>query len=84
MKRIAFYFLFALLLISCGQQPKTLSDLKSEYVTINDSVRVHYKIWNNPSGSEALCFVHGFGCDMNTWEKLRAFMKNLRHFQYTE
>ena len=71
MKRTVLYLLFALLLINCGNQPQTLSELKSEYVTIDDSIRVHYKIWNELSGADAktICFVHGFGCDMNTWEK---------------
>lgn len=61
--------LLVLLFVSCGQQPQTLSDVKSEYVTIDDSIRVHFKIWNESAGAETLCFVHGFGCDMNTWEK---------------
>ena len=71
MKRIVLYLLFALLLVGCGKQSQTLSELKSEYVTIDDSIRVHYKIWNESVGSDAktICFVHGFGCDMNTWEK---------------
>lgn len=67
MKRTIFYLLFAVLLVSCGSQPQTLSELKSEYVTIDDSVRIHYKIYGQ--GKMTLCFVHGFGCDMNTWEK---------------
>lgn len=71
MKRTVFCLLFALLLISCRNQSQTLSELKSEYVTIDDSIRVHYKIWGKATGSDAktICFVHGFGCDMNTWEK---------------
>lgn len=61
----------ALLLFGCGQKPQTLDDVKSKYVTIDDGVNVHYKIWNNTSDADVktLCFVHGFGCDMNTWEK---------------
>ena len=71
MKRIVLFLLFALLLVGCGNQPQTLSELKSEYVTIDDSIRVHYKLWNesDDSDAKAVCFVHGFGCDMNTWEK---------------
>ena len=71
MKRTVSYLLFALLLISCSSLPQTLSELKSEYVTIDDSICVHYKIWGKATGSDAktICFVHGFGCDMNTWEK---------------
>ena len=71
MKRTVLYLLFALMLVGCGSQPQTLGELKSEYVTIDDSVRVHYKIWNESADAyaETICFVHGFGCDMNTWEK---------------
>lgn len=71
MKRTVLYLLFALLLVNCGQQPQTLSELKSEYVTIDDSIRIHYKIWSESAlpKVKTICFVHGFGCDMNTWEK---------------
>ena len=71
MKRTVLYLLFALLLVGCGSQPQTLSELKYEYITIDDSIRVHYKIWKKSADSDAktICFVHGFGCDMNTWEK---------------
>ena len=68
MKQVVLYLLFALLLVNCSQ-PQTLSELKSEYVTIDDSIRVHYKIMNSQADALAICFVHGFGCDMNTWEK---------------
>ena len=68
MKKTVLYLLFALLLTACCTQPQTLSDLKSEYVTIDDSIRVHYKILNSQA-DKTICFVHGFGCDMNTWEK---------------
>ena len=67
MKRTVLYLLFALLLVGCGSQPQTLSELESEYITIDDSIRVHYKIYGQ--GKTTFCFVHGFGCDMNTWEK---------------
>ena len=70
MKRTVFYLLYALLLLAgCGSQPQTLSELESQYVTIDDSIRVHYKIWNSQADAKTICFVHGFGCDMNTWEK---------------
>ena len=61
--------LSALLIVSCSQQPQTLDEVKSEYVTIDNSVKVHYKIWSPNTEAKTLCFIHGFGCDMNTWEK---------------
>ena len=62
MKRTVLYLLFALLLVGCGNQPQTLSELKSEYATINDSIHVHYKLWNVSADSEAktICFVIGW------------------------
>ena len=56
-------------MVSCGSQPQTLGELKSEYITIDDSIHVHYKIMNSQADAKIICFVHGFGCDMNTWEK---------------
>ena len=71
MKRAILYFVFALLLVGCSSQPQALREVKSEYVTIDDSIRVHYKIWNKTTNPDVktICFVHGFGCDMNTWVK---------------
>lgn len=71
MKRNILLLLVAILAFGCSHQPRTLDDVKSEFVTIDDSVKVHYKICNPSAEQEAktLCFVHGFGCDMNTWEK---------------
>ncbi len=60
-------FLLSVIQAGCGVKPETLSDLKPEYVTMDDSVRIHYKQWGN--GKKTVCFVHGFGCDTNTWEK---------------
>lgn len=70
-KHYLFILLTTLLMVACGHKPETLGEVKSEFVTIDDSVKVHYKIWNPAASPEAktLCFVHGFGCDMNTWEK---------------
>ncbi len=70
-KHCHFILLIALLMIGCGHRPENLGEVKSEFVTVDDSVKVHYKIWNKTAAPEAktICFVHGFGCDMNTWEK---------------
>lgn len=70
MKKLFLYLLFALMLVGCSTQPQSLSELKSEFVTIDDSIRVHYKIWHHRGDeTRTICFVHGFGCDLNTWEK---------------
>ena len=35
MKKVVLYLLLALLLMNCGSKPQTLSELNSEYVTID-------------------------------------------------
>lgn len=69
MKRIILLLLIGLLLFGCSHQPQTLNEVKSEFVIIDDSIRVHFKIWNHHPNAKTICFIHGFGCDMNTWEK---------------
>ena len=68
-KLLIILVLAALLMVGCSRQPQTLNEVKSEFVTIDDSINVHYKIWNPNAELKTLCFIHGFGCDMNTWEK---------------
>lgn len=43
-----------------------LQSLASQYVSFDDSVRVHYKTVGK--GPKTVLFVHGLGCDMNTWQ----------------
>ena len=62
-----FILLLAVILAGCSIKPEKLADIASEYETVNDSVRIHYKKYGD--GDKAICFVHGFGCDLNTWEK---------------
>ena len=52
---------------SCQQKYDSIESLPSQYVTIDDSIKVHYKQWGE--GPQTVMFVHGFGCDMNTWEE---------------
>lgn len=62
-----FILLLAVILAGCSIKPEKLADIASEYATVNDSVRIHYKRYGD--GDKTICFVHGFGCDLNTWEK---------------
>lgn len=50
----------------CNQLPDSIEALPSQYVTLDDSIKIHYKQWGE--GTRTVMFVHGFGCDMNTWE----------------
>jgi len=61
----------ALLLASCHREPATLAEAESHYM-VQDDIRIHYKTCGQ--GPQTVVFVHGLGCDLNTWEaQYRAF-----------
>ena len=70
MKKISIFFIVLLLVLmaSCQteKRPENLGELTSQYITMDDSIRIHYKVYGE--GERTLCFVHGFGCDLQTWE----------------
>ena len=76
MKKLLIIFV-ALIIFSCNHQPQTLNEVKSEFVTIDDSINIHYKIWNPTAEAQTICFIHGFGCDMNTWENQFEAFRNV-------
>ncbi len=45
--------LITLLMVGCGRMPETLGEVKSEYFTVDDSIKVHYKIWHQDATPEA-------------------------------
>lgn len=49
----------------CPKTPASIKDLPSRFARM-DSINIHYKEFG--SGENAVVFVHGFGCDMNSWE----------------
>lgn len=80
MKRFSILYLgfvvAAIVSLSCNAcsspAPQHISDLPSQFITIADSVSIHYKVWDNNEPDvpkQTICFVHGFGCDVNTWDK---------------
>ncbi len=66
-KKVYVFLLLSVMVAGCSMRPERLDDLASEYVTIDDSVSIHYKTWGK--GKKTICFVHGFGCDINTWKE---------------
>jgi pimeloyl-ACP methyl ester carboxylesterase len=57
--------LLALLLCACSN-PQTLEQTESKFVTA-DGVKIHYKTAGK--GGQCIVFVHGFGCDVNSWSE---------------
>ena len=65
-----------LLFIILFHDADRISALRSEYVNI-DSCRVHYKV--SGDGPATIVYIHGFGCDMNTWDcQYKAFRRDFR------
>jgi pimeloyl-ACP methyl ester carboxylesterase len=61
---------------SCDLSDKTLDSVSSSYVTLNDS-KVHYKEYGQ--GEKSLIFIHGWGCDLNTWKYQFDYFKDNYH-----
>ena len=66
-EKVCLLLLISMFLTGCCVKPEKLGDIESAYATVNGDVRVHYKSYGD--GDKTICFVHGFGCDLNTWEK---------------
>lgn len=58
--------LLLLVATGCHELPQSIDALPSQYVTLDDSIQIHYKTWGK--GQKTVMFVHGFGCNMNAWE----------------
>lgn len=55
------------------KSPEAVRDLPSKYVKYGN-VKIHYKEYGK--GKYNLVFVHGWGCDVNTWDKQLAYFGN--------
>ncbi|MCQ2148553.1 MAG: alpha/beta hydrolase [Bacteroidales bacterium] len=73
MKKL-FYLAAIGLLSACQSLPYDITNLKSQFVSLNDNTSIHYKEYGN--GSQSIVFVHGFGCDVNAWESQFDAFKN--------
>jgi pimeloyl-ACP methyl ester carboxylesterase len=78
-KNVIFKILTVILFLfitSCELNEKTLDSVSSSYITLNDS-KVHYKEYGQ--GEKSLIFIHGWGCDLNTWKYQFDYFKDKYH-----
>lgn len=70
------YFICFLLLLftACGNNPLSLEQAESKFVTDTTGLRIHYKTAG--SGEQTLVFVHGFGCDINAWQHQYGYFRD--------
>lgn len=67
---IAFVILCSPLLGCTSFSPIT----KSGFISINDSTKIYYE--QDGIASEAIVFIHGFGCDVNAWKAQTSFFSS--------
>ncbi|MGC6284884.1 MAG: alpha/beta fold hydrolase [Polaribacter sp.] len=65
-----------LFITSCDLSEKNLASVSSGYISVNDS-KVHYKEYGQ--GEKTLIFIHGWGCDLNTWKYQFDYFKDKYH-----
>lgn len=53
----------------CVKKSVALDEVKSRYATMECGVRIHYKEVGDSQDSLCILFVHGFGCDLNSWRE---------------
>jgi pimeloyl-ACP methyl ester carboxylesterase len=73
--KISFLILF-LYFTACDLGEKPLENVSSSYLTFHDA-KVHYKEYGQ--GEKSLVFIHGWGCDLNTWKYQFDYFKDTYH-----
>jgi pimeloyl-ACP methyl ester carboxylesterase len=74
--KISTVFLLILFIVSCDKSERTLDSVPSKYISVDD-FKIHYKEYGQ--GDKTLIFVHGWGCDLNTWEHQFDYFKDQYH-----
>jgi pimeloyl-ACP methyl ester carboxylesterase len=63
--KITTIFLLMLFIVSCDKSERKLESVPSGFISVND-FKIHYKEYGK--GDKTLIFIHGWGCDLNTWK----------------
>lgn len=74
--KITALFLLIFFIVSCDKSETKLASVPSKYITIND-FKIHYKEYG--TGDKTLIFIHGWGCDLNTWKYQFDYFKDQYH-----
>jgi pimeloyl-ACP methyl ester carboxylesterase len=63
--KITSVVLLIFFIVSCDKSERKLDSIPSKYISVND-FKIHYKEYGK--GDKTLIFIHGWGCDLNTWK----------------
>jgi pimeloyl-ACP methyl ester carboxylesterase len=68
-------------IVSCSKSELTLESVPSTYVSVDD-LEIHFKEYGQ--GEKTLIFVHGWGCDLNTWKYQFDYFKDKHHLVFID
>lgn len=74
--KITSLFLLIFFVVSCDKNERKLDSVPSEYISVDD-FKIHYKEYGK--GDKTLIFIHGWGCDLNTWKYQFEYFKDQYH-----
>lgn len=63
--KISTVFFLIFFIVSCDKSERKLDLVPSKYISVDDS-NIHYKEYGE--ADKTLIFIHGWGCDLNTWK----------------
>ncbi len=76
--KISTIVLLIFFIVSCDKSERILDAVPSKYISVDDLTRkIHFKEYGQ--GDKTLIFVHGWGCDLNTWKYQFNYFKDKHH-----
>jgi pimeloyl-ACP methyl ester carboxylesterase len=79
--KISTIVLLLLFIVSCNKSELTLESVPSTYISVDD-LKIHFKEYGQ--GEKTLIFVHGWGCDLNTWKYQFDYFKDKYHLVFID
>ncbi|MDK2904908.1 MAG: hypothetical protein PWR12_984 [Eubacteriaceae bacterium] len=74
--KITTLFILTFFIASCDKSEWKLDSVPSKFISVND-FNIHYKEYGK--SEKTLIFIHGWGCDLNTWEYQFDYFKDKYH-----
>ena len=74
--KISAVFLLIFFIVSCDKSEIKLDSVPSNFISVED-INIHYKEYGK--GDKTLVFIHGWGCDLNTWKYQFDYFKDQYH-----
>ena len=79
--KISTIVLLLFFIVSCYKSELTLESVPSTYISVDD-LEIHFKEYGQ--GEKTLIFVHGWGCDLNTWKYQFDYFKDKHHLVFID